>query len=172
MNNNNNRHVKVSCANTVLPLWYKPIQTCELSSRLRWHLNNTLSHSAEDKSTSSHWWPQDKRHKEGIMMVGETSYESLSKHGPQPAQSIPQLGGKGFNSLFTEYPFTLPNMNSCGSLQNMSSPLANVKKLLPHPGSSSAKNNFGGTWLKCWKTSTYLPTFFFCWVCFTLSGGT
>lgn len=34
-------------------------------------------------------------------------------------------------------------MNSCGSPQNMSFPLANVKKLMPHPGLSLAKNNFG-----------------------------
>lgn len=56
---------------------------------------------------------------EGIVMVSETSFESLGKYGHQSLfqsdRLLNQYHSKGFNSLFAEYTFTRTNMKSCGS---------------------------------------------------------
>lgn len=93
--------------------------------------------------------------KEGTAMVSETFLPYLYVWAQCLFQSdkflslyINTFSSKGFSSSLTEYSPSLHTMNSCGSFQNISYPLQNIQKLLPHPSLSLTKNNYGNQFEK------------------------
>lgn len=111
------------------------------------NLNNTGSNSPEDKPTWDYWGNDKisctfhrKINSDGkwdfLWESGASVEPGLSIPVWQVAECIPRLRVK-VSMVSLQDPSSTPhNMNSCGSFQNMPSPLANVKKLLPHPSLS------------------------------------
>lgn len=85
---------------------------------------------------------------EGIVMVSETSFESLGKYGHHSLFQSDKLLNLyhsleyRFKSLFAEHIASLFTTLTAVASFKTSFPLANVKKLLPHPSLILAKNNF------------------------------